>query len=462
MNISTCLSHDLESSIFELCYENNIKNLSNLLCISKHLFNSSFVSKLLVSDIKLSDYGMFGNYNKPIDVSMLYKYTNLNYLSLKNMNIIQINTFPQNITQVYLDNININTLSTLYHIKNLNILHIIKCNNIYDLSIIHGLQYLTEFKFSNSYRNNSQKIIDFSPLINCHNLKRVEIFYNFTSLTVLKNNTNLEFIHIKNKNNPYNSNTPILNLNDLSNLTKLKYLQLTQCDINNINPLSNLINLEVLYICLIDINNLNPIKYLTKLKQLRLDSMYESVRYNNLLPFTDISALSNLTKLEFIHLDLINSNSTNKLNNLNSLTSFHIDTDEFNFNILSNIYSLKDLTINANYPINQNLEFIQKFINLETLKIHHNNLGNIEFLAGLINLNFVDLSNSKIIDISSLSYLINLNIVDIHSTYVHDISPLSSLNKLTQLHTYSTRITDFSSLDHLTNLKIENNIPGYF
>lgn len=452
-----CLSHDTELSIFELCYENNSNNLSKLLCISKHLFNMSFVSKLFVSNIKLYEYGIFYTQKKPIDVSMLYKYTNLKYLLFKNMNIIQINTFPPNITQLYLVHININTLSTLYYIKKLQILHIIKCNNINDLSIIHSLHYLTEFKFSNSH-----KIIDFSPLINCNNMKRVEISSNFTSLNVLKNNTNLEFIHIINKNNSDYYNTPILDLTDLSNLTKLKYLQLTKININNINPLSNLIHLEVLYICLININNLNPIKYLTKLKQLYLDNTPLLVEYNNILPFTDISALSNLTKLEFIHLDLIQSNSTIKLNDLNSLTSCHIDTDEFNFNILSNIYSLTDLSIKANYPINQNLEFIQKFINLKTLQINHKNLGNIDFLAGLINLNFVDVSNSQIIDISPLSYLINLNIVDINSTNVHDISPLSSLNKLTELYTYSTRITDFSSLDYLTNLKIENNYPAYF
>lgn len=164
----------------------------------------------------------------------------------------------ESITQLYLFDLQIESLEGLQYCINLNKLDIMK-NNITDLSPIKELDKL-------AYLNIGQNsITDISSLSNLVNL---EVFYSFgnnlTDLTPLKGLVSLNELGFDGEN--------IKDISVLSGLTSLNGLSMVNTSVSNVSPLKNLPSLDFLLITDSPVSDLSSLKELSSLKTLVIAS----------------------------------------------------------------------------------------------------------------------------------------------------------------------------------------------
>lgn len=99
-----------------------------------------------------------------------------------------------------------------------------------------------------------------------------------------------------------------------------------------------------------------------------------------------------------------------------------------------------------------NLEGLQYFKDLESLKCCAGNLKDISALSELTNLKELDLRSNKISDLSPLSNLRNLEKLNLYNNRVKDLSPLSSLVSLKHLELGKNVWINDESLEPLSGL----------
>ena len=91
--------------------------------------------------------------------------------------------------------------------------------------------------------------------------------------------------------------------------------------------------------------------------------------------------------------------------------------------------------VEESYELNGNIDFLEKFINIEYLDI-----------CGVS-------SKGKIESLKPLENLKNLKYIDLHSHSISDISPLSGLENLEEIHLWRNPIKTIEPIVHLKNLK---------
>lgn len=192
-------------------------------------------------------------------------------------------------------------------------------------------------------------------------------------------------------------NTLIDNLEPLSELTNIVYLNCSNTSISNINPIRNLneiIKLDISHTGITDISNL---KYINGIQNIRADSLH----------------LSDISVVDFF-------------NNLNNLSISN--TDVYDISSLSGCNNLSNL-------------------NISDTKIKH-----LDALKDLKNLCDLDVANNRVNDLSPLQGLVNLQSLKIDKTDVIDLSPLSGLDKLNDLSCCNTQIKSLEPLNDLPHL----------
>lgn len=146
---------------------------------------------------------------------------------------------------------------------------------------------------------------------------------------------------------------------------------------------------------------------------------------------TDLSPLSRLTKLEYLHLREI---ARDKIPNSNIRKHHNLDLSP-----LEKLTNLKDLHIYKTRI--DDLSPLSKLIGLTKLTLY-----------GCPNLNG---SPDNISDISSLSALTNMYALNLSNNNISDISPLSEMfsNRLRHLYLFNNNISDISSLSALSGYR---------
>lgn len=325
------------------------------------------------------------NINKLTNISNL---TKLNTISISNNYgiIIDENSLPQNISYIELNNNNLNDLKFLSQIKSIFNLNIAN-NNITNLN---DLQSQGDYIFVDISNN---PIKDISKL---NNYKNVNITYSdsptidisiFNNINTLKSlimiNSNITDISKLNINSleyaNFSKNKNIQGLKSLINNDKLTALILDDCNISSISEISNLSSLELL-----------------------------SLNNNNI---TNINDLNKLDKLQTISLEGNKNITGNLTNNINS-----INLSNTNISNLEIIKELKDLTyLNiagentvfteelANYLKSKKDTFMLRY---DTIKLKENEIslldndnvildGNTEIEIKLNNQSFADYINNN-------------------------------------------------------------------
>ncbi|WP_334330027.1 leucine-rich repeat domain-containing protein [Companilactobacillus sp. HBUAS59699] len=141
-------------------------------------------------------------------------------------------------------------------------------------------------------------------------------------------------------------NTGDLDLTPISNLTNLKKLDLSYCGSEDISPVSNLTNLQSLNLYFSEYarisKNINDLSKLNKLTYLNLGENIGSI--------SDVSALKNMSKLNYLNLDGTRITNLNDLSNLKSLSTLSVKGTSALKDIsgVSNLNNLQSLNIDGN------------------------------------------------------------------------------------------------------------------
>ena len=190
--------------------------------------------------------------------------------------VLSITEFPD--SHHYDNDKTISYLSDLKWFKNLKELYLIE-ENIDDLTGIEELINLEELNINGNHITSIEQVSKLTNLVDfdCAN-------NNIKDLSPISNLINLEILSINDNH---------INLSSLKNLTKLRKLYASSCDISDISILANLKDIEYLSLCS---NNINDIKVLKDLQKL----MYLDLYRNNV---SDITPLEKFTSIEDFNLD---------------------------------------------------------------------------------------------------------------------------------------------------------------
>jgi|GEM_PF-697123 len=230
-----------------------------------------------------------------------------------------------------------------------------------DLSDLTGLENAVNLEELDLH---TCKVKDLKPLTNLTSLKVLKLYNNsFKDITPLKELTNLQILWLgENEINDFSPLQNLINLeylhlpqrmkdiSSLKNLTKLKELSICNSvfedlptHILDISPLAAMTELQNLYLSYNNINDISPLKNSVKLKHLEMQGnncnagwSTDSLFYN--VGFSDISALRNMTELEYLDF------SCNRVENISVLAGMtSLKKVSFQFNNVRNISALNDL-----------------------------------------------------------------------------------------------------------------------
>ncbi|MGN1299501.1 MAG: leucine-rich repeat domain-containing protein [Candidatus Scatovivens sp.] len=328
---------------------------------------------------------------------------------------------------------NVSDLTGIQYLKQLETL-ILTSNPIEDLKPIETLNNLKELEIYypewTSYRNSIKNI---SVIENLVNLQKVVLTNNdeLSDINFLSNLTNLKYLDLH-----LNSITDVEVIKQLSNL---EYLNLNGNKISNIEELSGLINLKYLDITNTQTQDISFVKQFSQLKELRAAS-------NNI---SELDLLKNLTQLEKVSL---------RSNNIKDISSFE------------NLVNIKELYLGRNDI--DNISSLENLVELYFLELSDNNITDITVIQNLNKIKDLELANNKIEDVTAIKNLSNLEILVIVNNKISNIDEiLNNLDNLKYLYAYGNniegiqvnKITKIEELELAANkikdlswLKIEN------
>lgn len=235
-------------------------------------------------------------------------------------------------------------------------------------------------------------------------------YESIESLSGLQYCSNLERLNLY--QNGFRS--PISDINPISNIKSLKYLNLANNQVHNISGLANLTNLEYLHLGWnIGISDITPLTKLHKLKTLNLTYTYG---IKDLTPLTSLSQLDSLLMTTARYVE--DATPISELTNLKKLsfTSNDIISD---FSFLENLTELRDLSLYSNDSISD-ISFLSGMTKLTKLNISRNKVTDISVLENLTDLEYLELNDLKISDFSVLINLIKLKEVWLHDNVIDE------------------------------------------
>ena len=172
---------------------------------------------------------------------------------------------------------------------------------------------------------------------------------------------------------------------------------------------------------------------------------------------SDIRALSGLTNLTTLGLSNTQISDIKALSGLTNLTKLILCNNQ-----ISDISALSGLTnltrLNLSNTQISDIRALSKLTNLDELSLSSNQISDIRALSGLTKLTILGLSDNPIYDIGALSKLANLTTLGLSNTQISDIDALSELSNLISLGLDNTPISDIgaSKLANLTGFSVYN------
>lgn len=190
-------------------------------------------------------------------------------------------------------------------------------------------------------------------------------------------------------------------------------------NIEDLNPLSELSELRFLNCSDTKVSDINPIRNLNKIKELNISE-------------TDVADISNLKYANVVQVFKADNTPISDI----SVVSFFKD--------LNNL-SLANTSVNDINPL-------AVCTNLTTLNLSGTQITDLTPLTNLLNLYDLDISNTPVSDISPLHALVNLHFLNIEGTQVTDLSPINNLDGLNEINFSNTQISDLMPLDKMSRL----------
>ncbi|MEQ9442107.1 MAG: leucine-rich repeat domain-containing protein [Cyclobacteriaceae bacterium] len=199
-------------------------------------------------------------------------------------------------------------------------------------------------------------------------------------------------------------NQSIYDLEPLSKLVDLRYLDISNTRVDDLYPLRNLTKLEVLTCSQTEIADLGPLKYATSLREI----ICENTMIN------DLSVLANFTKLEKLYCS---------------------NTPVYQ---LAPLKSLKDLRC-ANTAITS-LAPLASMTNLVSLDCSGTSISDLQPMANTTEVTWLNIENTPIVDMGPLQALTKLQVLFLNSTPVEALEALNGLPALEKIYCDDTPI----------------------
>ena len=407
---------------------------------------------------------------------------NIVYCRKEKLLSIPVQFIPSEVEQLHLDYNKISSLEPLSNYPNLKRL-VLSNNNIKNLTghVFRTLNKLTYLNLDNNdigyvdnetfvgltmlddlhLSNNNQNFqINFPVNVSLpfKTLKSLSITGNNLSNIILYGLDMLEKLDVR--------NNTIENIQGLSKMTKLKYLNL-QHNKFQIVPKDILMyssNLQEL-----DMSS-NNIKHIAETFSDHLQNVEKLFLENNIINNIDPKSFYKLTNLKELNLanNRLSTLPTNIFTNQNNLENLCLNDNKFSelpANIFTNNSKLDVLNLNGNNLTNLTASKLQGLITLTKLYVDGNNLKQISFQQ-LPKLEMLSMKSNNIEDISveffqDAKHLRQLNMANNKLTTIHGGSFLHATN-LIELNLNNNSIVNinplsFNGLSSLQNLKLLNN-----
>ena len=409
------------------------------------------------------------------DIQGLQYMVNLTYLNLNGNNITDVTSLAglTELTSLRLGQNDIIDVSPLSGLTKLEYIDLRENPNLTDLSPLAGLTNMTEFSY---YKT---PITDLSFMAGWTKMEYLEL-YNVPagSLDILSGLTNVRNVYTNGSDNYIDDLSFLsgmknleevslqgyyeeLDLSPLADKTKLTRLSLYQSgnsgvSATDLSPLAGLAKLQELDLDA-NVASLDDLASMTELRSLRIYSNSS----NNYYPLENISALSGMTKLTELQLQLGNVKDLSPLANLTKLTSLNLYGNFYtdNLNFLSGMTELRELHISNSSNIHvSDLSALSGLTDLQSLSIGIDGLQSLHGLENMSNLKELSLygSDALFTDVNALSALKNLQSLRLPNRNSDgpaiNLSGLSGLTALQDLQ-ISGRTVSLEPLSGLIGLK---------
>lgn len=295
-------------------------------------------------------------------------------------------------------------------------------------------------------------------IINVRSLKITNFIHDVEPISRL---TNIEYLDL--------SNSKVDDLSPLSVLHNLKSLNINNTVISDLTPLSNNNNLKELFIEGTNIQSLKPLHGLENLIRINADGIglssdevYELRKHQRqvLVIFQTENlrlwwgTLDDAWRDVFAQHTLCNTNPTaEQLQTIVDLEEIVIEPSNIVTSLepLSQMDFLNKLIVDNNQI--QDLSPLSDKSFLEILSVGGNPVDNIIPLTGLTNLRNLNIENTPVSDLNPIADLKNIKVLNVGGTYVHTLKPIVGLESLIDLSIVNTNIKSVEPLISLSSLR---------
>jgi Leucine-rich repeat (LRR) protein len=203
-------------------------------------------------------------------------------------------------------------------------------------------------------------------------------------------------------------NRYIRNIDPVSELHDLRYLNISHTAISDVTPLRNLTELADVDISKTAIRDLSPLRYAVNLSRLNMsNTSVDSIQIIQRFPNLKVLEMKGSTSRDF-----------SILNGLDSLVVLDLER--------------------TNLP---NLQHVGSLTNLRTLNVSKTSVTDISVLKNLSKLALLNIDSTRVKDISALSNLKGLRVLHMNHTQVNSLSPLKAIGSLERIYCDHTGVT---------------------
>lgn len=193
-------------------------------------------------------------------------------------------------------------------------------------------------------------------------------------------------------------NKLIFDLEPLSVLRSLKFLNISGSGVSTLDPIRNLSKLETLIVSSSQVVSLQPLQYSSSLQHLDLSSTY----------VVELGPIANFTQLESLDISKTMADDISAISQLGNLTE---------------------------------------------LRMNQSSVSSLEGIETLTKLELLELSGVIVTDLMPVGKLESLRRLTIDKTNISDIGPLATLKSLEYIYLDNTMVNDLNPLKNLPELK---------
>lgn len=237
-------------------------------------------------------------------------------------------------------------------------------------------------------------------------------------------------------------------LKDISKLTELTSLKLSDNKISELDFLSSLKKLSSLDLSNNKISDISPLKKLSSIRTLHLDG-------NEIKDFSPLYGLDSLSMLTIGDMDIKQSQLKKLKEELPDCIIYSDDAKEdvIEIKLGGKTFDNNVTELDLSGCDVHDISLLSVCTKLKKLDLSDNSISDISALVDIPELAELDLSNNRISDISPLMSVSKLTYLNLAGNRIKSVAALQDLTSLTELNLSSNELGGIAAVGRLTNLK---------